>query len=157
MKITLILVGKTTDKPIEVGMDKYTKRIQRYLPFQIEVIPALKNAKKMSESEIKQKEGDLILYKTASTDHIVLLDEKGKEFTSVLFSKFIRKKMLHGMKNLVFIIGGAYGFSDAVYQRANSKIALSQMTFSHQIIRLIFLEQLYRAFTIINNEPYHHE
>jgi 23S rRNA (pseudouridine1915-N3)-methyltransferase len=157
MKITLILVGKTTDKPIEVGMDKYTKRIQRYLPFQIEVIPALKNAKKMSESEIKQKEGDLILHKTASTDHIVLLDEKGKEFTSVLFSKFIRKKMLHGMKNLVFIIGGAYGFSDAVYQRANSKIALSQMTFSHQIIRLIFLEQLYRAFTIINNEPYHHE
>ena len=157
MKITLILVGKTTDKPVELGMDKYTKRIQRYLPFYIEVIPALKNAKKMSETEIKQKEGDLIMNKIASTDHIVLLDEKGKEYTSVLFSKFIRKKMLHGMKNLVFIIGGAYGFSDAVYQRANSKIALSQMTFSHQLIRLIFLEQLYRAFTIINNEPYHHE
>ncbi len=157
MKITLILVGKTTDKPVEVGMDKYTKRIQRYLPFQLEVIPALKNAKKMSEAEIKQKEGDLILNKISSSDHIVLLDEKGKEYTSVLFSSFIKKKMIHGMKSLVFIIGGAYGFSDAVYLRAQSKLALSQMTFSHQLIRLIFLEQLYRSFTIINNEPYHHE
>ncbi|MCK5775540.1 MAG: 23S rRNA (pseudouridine(1915)-N(3))-methyltransferase RlmH [Bacteroidales bacterium] len=157
MKITLILVGKTTDKPVEVGMDKYAKRIQRYLPFQIEVIPALKNAKKMSEAEIKQKEGGLILNKISAADHIVLLDEKGKEYTSVLFSSFIKKKMIHGMKSLVFIIGGAYGFSDAVYQRANSKLALSQMTFSHQLIRLIFLEQLYRSFTIINNEPYHHE
>lgn len=157
MKITLILVGKTTDKPVEVGMDKYTKRIQRYLPFQLEVIPALKNAKKMSEVEIKQKEGDLILNKISTSDHIVLLDEKGKEYTSVLFSSFIKKKMIHGMKSLVFIIGGAYGFSDAVYSRAHSKLALSQMTFSHQLIRLIFLEQLYRSFTIINNEPYHHE
>ena len=157
MKITLILVGKTTDKPVEVGMDKYTKRIQRYLPFQIEIIPALKNAKKMSEAEIKLKEGSLILNKVSAADHIVLLDEKGKEYTSVLFSSFIKKKMIHGMKSLVFIIGGAYGFSDAVYQRANSKLALSQMTFSHQLIRLIFLEQLYRSFTIINNEPYHHE
>ncbi len=157
MKITLILVGKTTDKPVEVGMDKYSKRIQRYLPFQLEVIPALKNAKKMSEAEIKQKEGDLILNKISTSDHIVLLDEKGKEYTSVLFSSFIKKKMIHGMKSLVFIIGGAYGFSDAVYSRAHSKLALSQMTFSHQLIRLIFLEQLYRSFTIINNEPYHHE
>jgi len=157
MKITLILVGKSTDKPVEVGMDKYSKRIQRYLPFQLEVIPALKNAKKMSEAEIKQKEGDLILNKISTSDHIVLLDEKGKEYTSVLFSSFIKKKMIHGMKSLVFIIGGAYGFSDAVYQRANSKLAISQMTFSHQLIRLIFLEQLYRSFTIINNEPYHHE
>ncbi len=157
MKITLILMGKTSDKPVEVGMIKYTKRIHRYLPFQLEVIPALKNAKKMSEAEIKQKEGDLILNKISASDHIVLLDEKGKEYTSVLFSSFIKKKMLHGMKTLVFIIGGSYGFSDAVYQRAQSKLALSQMTFSHQLIRLIFLEQLYRSFTIINNEPYHHE
>jgi len=157
MKITLILVGKTTDKPVEVGMDKYVKRIQRYLPFQLDIIPALKNAKKMSEAEIKQKEGDLILNKITTTDHIVLLDEKGKEYTSVLFSSFIKKKMVHGMKSLVFVIGGAYGFSDTVYSRAQSKLALSQMTFSHQLIRLIFLEQLYRSFTIINNEPYHHE
>lgn len=157
MKITLILVGKTTDKPVEVGMDKYVKRIQRYLPFQLEIIPALKNAKKMSEAEIKQKEGDLILNKITTTDQIVLLDEKGKEYTSVLFSSFIKKKMVHGMKSLVFVIGGAYGFSDTVYSRAQSKLALSQMTFSHQLIRLIFLEQLYRSFTIINNEPYHHE
>lgn len=157
MKITLILVGKTTDKPVEVGMDKYTKRIQRYLPFQLDIIPALKNAKKMSEAEIKQKEGDLILNKVNSSDHVILLDEKGKEYTSVLFSNIIKKKMIHGTKSLVFVIGGAYGFSDAVYQKANGKMALSQMTFSHQLIRLIFLEQLYRAFTIINNEPYHHE
>ncbi len=157
MKITLILVGKTTDKPVEVGMEKYIKRIQRYIPFQLEVIPALKNTKKMSESEIKLKEGELILNKVSALDHIVLLDEKGKEFTSKQFSVFIRQKMIHGMKSLVFIIGGAYGFSDAVYHRAHSKLAISQMTFSHQLIRLIFLEQLYRAFTIINNEPYHHE
>jgi len=157
MKITLILVGKTTDKPIEAGMDKYSKRIQRYLPFQMVIIPALKNAKKMSELEIKLKEGDSILSKLSSTDYVILLDEKGKEYTSKLFSSFIKKKMIHGMKSLIFVIGGAYGFSDAVYSRAQTKLALSQMTFSHQIIRLIFLEQLYRSFTIINNEPYHHE
>ena len=157
MKITLILVGKTTDKPVELGMDKYIKRIKRYLGFHLELIPALKNTKKMSEAEIKLKEGDLILNKISGADHIVLLDEKGKEFTSKQFSDLIKQKMIYGTKSLVFIIGGAYGFSDAVYKRANSKLALSQMTFSHQLIRLIFLEQLYRSFTIINNEPYHHE
>jgi len=157
MNINLIVVGKTTDKVVILGIEKYLKRMKRYLKFQIDTIPYTKNTKNMSESEIKLKEGESILNKISSTDFVVLLDEKGKEYSSVGFSSFISKKMVQGTKRLVFIIGGAYGFSDAVYKKAHAKISLSQMTFSHQIIRLIFMEQLYRAFTIINNEPYHHE
>jgi len=157
MKVTLILVGKTTDQAVIVGLEKYLKRLKRYVHFSIEIIPALKNAKKMSEAEIKTKEGISILSKIPDSSFIVLLDEKGKEMTSIQFAEFMETKMMQSTKNLVFVVGGAYGFSPALYQKASSKIALSQMTFSHQIIRLIFLEQIYRAFTIINNEPYHHE
>jgi len=157
MKISLIYVGKTTDKAVLVGVEKYLKRMKRYISFKIEVFPGLKNTKNLSESEIKTKEGQLILNKIGTSDFLVLLDENGKEFTSVQFASFIEKKMIHGTRHLVFLIGGAYGFSEEVYNNAQYKIALSQMTFSHQIIRLIFMEQIYRAFTIINNEPYHHE
>ncbi|NOR87890.1 MAG: 23S rRNA (pseudouridine(1915)-N(3))-methyltransferase RlmH [Bacteroidales bacterium] len=156
MKIKLIFVGKTTDEAVDLGMQKYIKRLRRYTNLDIEVIPALKNTKKMNESEIKNKEGELILGKISNSDFLVLLDEKGKEYTSVSFSEFIDRKIMQGVKNLVFVVGGAYGFSELVYQKAQQKISLSQMTFSHQIIRLIFMEQLYRSFTIMKNEPYHH-
>lgn len=157
MKVTLILVGKTTDQAVILGLEKYLKRIKRYLSFSIEIIPALKNAKNRSEAEIKSKEGALILSRIPEAHFLVLLDEKGKEMTSLKFADFIESKMIQSTKNLVFVVGGAYGFSEEVYKKASLKIALSQMTFSHQIIRLIFMEQLYRAFTIINKEPYHHE
>jgi len=157
MKITLIVIGKTTDKAVLMGMEKYLKRMKRYVKFNIETLAALKNTKKMSEAEIKTKEGDMLLNQLSSGDFLVLLDENGKEYTSVAFSSFISAKQMQSVKNLVFVVGGAYGFSEAVYKRAQQKIALSQMTFSHQIIRFIFMEQIYRAYTIINNEPYHHE
>ncbi len=132
------------------------KRIQSFNNFSLQLIPDLKNTKNLSESLQKQKEGDLILSKISPADWVVLLDEKGKEFTSVGFAGQLQKHMNSGLKNLVFVIGGPYGFSDAVYQRANQKIALSQMTFSHQLVRVIFLEQLYRGLAIIHNHPYHH-
>ena len=157
MKISLIVVGKTTDKAVIMGVEKYLKRMKRYISFKTEVIPALKNTKNISEKEIKHKEGELILNKLQAGDFLVLLDENGKEYNSVSFASFIEKKMIHGTRHLVFLIGGAYGFSEAVYQKSQHKIALSQMTFSHQIIRMIFMEQIYRVFTIINKEPYHHE
>lgn len=157
MKVTLILVGKTTDQAVIMGLEKYLKRLKRYIQFSLEIIPGLKNTKNLSESEIKNREGTLILSKLPDSRFLVLLDEKGKEMTSVQFADFIESKMIQSVKNLVFVVGGAYGFSDEVYKKAASKIALSQMTFSHQIIRLIFMEQFYRAFTIINKEPYHHE
>lgn len=157
MKITLILVGKTTDDYIKTGMDKYINRLKKYVGFNIEIIPALKKTRNLSQDQIKEKEGEQILNKINATDTLVLLDEKGKEMNSVSFSNYIQKSMLQSIKNLVFVVGGAYGFSPVVYKKASSKLSISQMTFSHQIIRLIFLEQLYRAFTIVNNEPYHHE
>ncbi len=157
MKITLLFVGKTSDKNIDTGIDKYFNRLKRYIQFDIEVIPALKNTRSLSETQIKEKEGDLILSKLNTSDYVVLLDERGKELTSLKFADFIQKRMIQSSKNLVFIVGGAYGFSESVYKKASYKLSLSQMTFSHQIIRLIFMEQIYRAFTIINNEPYHHE
>lgn len=157
MKIKLLVVGKTTDEYIQAGMDNYIKRIKRYIGFDIEIIPALKNTKNLSINQIKEKEGELITGKLQSGELLILLDEKGKQMNSIDFSKMIQQQMLQGFKNVVFVIGGAYGFSQNVYQKASSKLSISQMTFSHQIIRLIFLEQLYRAFTIINNEPYHHE
>lgn len=156
MKVRLILIGKTDSKYINEGNAEYQKRLKHYLPTEIVVIPDIKNTKNLSEEQQKKKEGELILKQTKEGDFIVLLDEKGKQFSSVEFSEFVEKQMVSGLKNLVFIVGGPYGFSDDVYKKANTKISLSKMTFSHQMVRLIFLEQLYRAMTILKGEPYHH-
>ncbi len=157
MKISLLVVGKTTENILQQQIDMYLHRIQRYMSCQLEVIPALKSTKKLSKEEIKYKEGMLILNKLQPTDIVVLLDEKGKEYTSLQFAKYIDKQMQMSTKRLVFVVGGAYGFATDVYAHAHQKIALSKMTFSHQMIRLLFVEQLYRAFTIIKGEPYHHQ
>ncbi len=138
-------------------MGVYEKRIMNFTGFDKITLPALKNTKNLSEKQQKEKEGSLILDKLTSSDYVVLLDERGKEMTSQQFAGFLQKQMNTGLKNLVFVIGGPYGFSERVYQRANFKIALSQMTFSHQLVRLIFLEQLYRGLAILNNHPYHHD
>jgi len=156
MKIKLLVIGKTDDKSLQNLMQLYEKRIKGFVGFDFDIILDIKNTKKLSENQQKQKEGELLLAKLNTSDYVVLLDEKGKEFTSVKFAGFLQKQMNSGVKQLVFIIGGPYGFSQAVYQRANQKIALSQMTFSHQMVRLIFLEQLYRGYAIINHHPYHH-
>lgn len=157
MKIKLLVIGKTDEKAVNKLIDKYKKRIIGFTGFEMEIIPDLKNTKNLSEAQQKEKEGALILSKISNPDYLVLLDEKGKEFTSKNFAQFIQKQMNSGIKNLVFVIGGPYGFSEAVYKRANQKIALSQMTFSHQLVRVIFLEQLYRGLAILNNHPYHHQ
>lgn len=157
MKIELLVVGKTTQTFVRDGLDEFTQRIKRYIPFNIVVIPELKNTKSLSVSEQKQKEGELIVKSLRADDYVTLLDEKGKDFTSQGFAKYIEGKMNTLPGRLVFIIGGPYGFSEEVYARAKETITLSKMTFSHQLIRLIFAEQLYRAFTILRNEPYHHE
>lgn len=156
MKIKLIAVGKTDSKNLQLFMDDYIKRLGFYIPFEFKIIPDLKNTKSLSELQQKQKEGELILKHIEQSDELFLLDENGKTYTSVGFSSFLNKKMSSGLKQLVFVIGGPYGFSEEIYQRANGKISLSQMTFSHQMVRLFFLEQLYRGFTILKNEPYHH-
>ena len=156
MKVKLILVGKTDLKYINEGNAEYQKRLKHYLPTEIVVIPDIKNTKNLSGKQQKKKEGELILNQTKEGDFIVLLDENGKQFSSVEFSKFVEKQMVSGLKNLIFIVGGPYGFSDDVYKKVNVKISLSKMTFSHQMVRLIFLEQLYRAMTILKGEPYHH-
>lgn len=156
MKTELILVGKTTDKHFQAGIDDYVGRVGHYMPFSVVVIPELKNTKAMSQAEQKQREGELILSKVQEGDALVLLDEKGKSLRSVEFAKWLEKRQHDGRK-LVFCIGGPYGFSDAVYQRANDMVSLSPMTFSHQMVRLVFTEQLYRACTIIRGESYHHE
>lgn len=157
MDIKLVLHGKTEDAYLQEGISKFAKRLKHYISFSELLIPALKNTKKLRFQDIKQKEGELLLSKIKSTDTIVLLDEKGRSFSSVEFSNFLQKQMNQSIKSLVFVIGGPYGFSDEVYKRANHKISLSKMTFSHQMIRLLFIEQIYRAFTILNNEPYHHK
>jgi 23S rRNA (pseudouridine1915-N3)-methyltransferase len=157
MKIKLLAIGKTDDKNLMQLIDTYQKRLQHYVKFDLEIIPYLKNVKNLSEVQQKEKEGALILNKLQNTDQLVLLDDKGASFTSIEFSKYLQKKMNSGIKQLVLIIGGPYGFSDAVYQKATGKISLSKMTFSHQMIRLFVVEQLYRGFTILKNEPYHHE
>ena len=156
MKIQLIVIGKTNQHFVQQGLDEFCSRLTHYYPFEFEIIPELKNTKNLPVEQQKEKEGELILRSFQSGDYIVLLDELGKEFTSVKFAEYIEKKAHIGLKRLVFIIGGAYGFSSAVYEAAHEKIALSRMTFSHQLIRLIFIEQLYRAMTILQNEPYHH-
>jgi 23S rRNA (pseudouridine1915-N3)-methyltransferase len=157
MKITLLAIGKTEQPYLVTGIDAYCNRLKHYTSFSLEIIPALKNNKNMSELEQKQREGELLLAQMKSTDWVVLLDENGAQPTSVQFSELLQKRMLASVKNLVFVIGGPYGFSAEMYARANEKMSLSPMTFSHQMVRLIFVEQLYRAFTIIKGEPYHHK
>jgi 23S rRNA (pseudouridine1915-N3)-methyltransferase len=157
MQIKLLTVGKTDHPAIQQLIEEYTGRLTHYIRFELEVIPDLKNTKSLSELIQKEKEGDLILKKIQSSDELILLDERGKSFGSMEFSELIQKKMNSGLKQLVYVIGGPYGFSESVYQRANAKISISKMTFSHQMIRPFFIEQLYRAFTILRNEPYHHE
>ena len=157
MNIELIVVGKTDSKEVNALVENYTKRINFYNKFNITYLPDIRNSKNLSESQQKTAEGEAILRLIDDSDRVVLLDEKGSEFRSVEYAEWLQKRMNSGIRRLVFVIGGPYGFSDAVYQRANSKISLSKMTFSHQIVRAIFTEQLYRAFTILKNEPYHHE
>lgn len=157
MNIELIVVGKTDMREVEALVTMYTKRLNHYVRFAITTIADVRNTKKLSESEQKRLEGEAILKLINDSDHLMLLDEHGAEYRSIEFADMLQRRMLSGTKRLVFLIGGPYGFSDAVYQRANSKISLSKMTFSHQIVRAIFTEQLYRAFTILKNEPYHHE
>ena len=156
MKIKLLVIGKTDDKNLQVLIQKYEKRLKHYIKFDLEIIPDVKNINKISEKDQKEKEGQLLLKKIVPGDQLWLLDEKGEMFRSVEFSRFLQKKMNAGYKRLVFAVGGPYGFSQEVYSRANEKLSLSKMTFSHQMVRLFFVEQLYRAFTILRNEPYHH-
>ncbi len=156
MQVTLLCIGKTGRKFLEEGEQEYLKRLRHYLSFQVQIIPDIKQAKNLSESQIKQKEGELILEKIGTTDTLILLDERGKEFGSVEFAEYLQDQFNRGGKHLYFVVGGPYGFSDAVYERASGKISLSRMTFSHQMIRLFFIEQVYRAMTILRNEPYHH-
>ena len=156
MKIQLLLTGKTTDARLASLIDDYQQRLKHYVPFELVVIPDIKNAKSLSQDQLKTAEGEAILSRLTPAMDVLLLDEHGREFRSIEYADFLQKKMTSG-KDLALVIGGAYGFSEAVYQRANGKISLSQMTFSHQMIRLIAIEQLYRAMTILRNEPYHHE
>lgn len=156
MNIRLLAIGKTDNKELQKLIDDYAKRLSFYVKFDLEIIPDIKNVKNLSESQQKEKEGELILSKLAATDQLVLLDENGKSFSSLGFSQELQKKMNSGIKTLVFVIGGPYGFSDAIYAKANGKISLSAMTFSHQMVRLFVVEQLYRGFTILRGEPYHH-
>lgn len=156
MKLCLITVGKTVVPWVKEGLDDYAARLKHYIPFEIKEIPELKDTKALSESQIKEKEGALIL-KAAGNSEIILLDEHGKQYRSIEFAEQIRHKLAHASKDISFVIGGAYGFSPEVYSAANGKISLSPMTFNHQMVRTVFAEQLYRAFTIIKGEPYHHE
>jgi 23S rRNA (pseudouridine1915-N3)-methyltransferase len=157
MNIRLLTIGKTDNKSLQTLIDDYTKRLSFYVKFDLEIIPDIKNVKNLSETQQKEKEGELILSKITPTDHLILLDENGKTFSSVGFSDFLQKKMNAGTKTLVFVIGGPYGFSETVYQKAQGKVSLSEMTFSHQMVRLFVIEQIYRGFTILRNEPYHHQ
>ncbi len=157
MKVECWVIGKTAFSYLEEGVDTYIKRLHHYLPFEFKQLPDVKNAKNLSKQQLKQKEGDIILNALLPTDQLILLDENGKQFSSVAFSKLLEQLLMSSQKRAIFLIGGAYGFSKAVYERSNRKISLSQMTFSHQMVRLIFLEQLYRGMTILKNEPYHHE
>lgn len=156
MKITVLAVGKTDSKNLQELMAIYQKRLGHYVSFSFEIIPDIKKAKNLSEAQQKDLEGDEILKRIDTSDQLILMDEKGKMYSSEKFAAFLQKKMNSGLKHLIFVIGGPYGFSEAVYTRAQGKISLSAMTFSHQMVRLFFVEQLYRGFTILRNEPYHH-
>ncbi|MCK9208548.1 MAG: 23S rRNA (pseudouridine(1915)-N(3))-methyltransferase RlmH [Salinivirgaceae bacterium] len=157
MKTALLVIGKTDDSFIVEGINKFMLRINRYMSFDVEVIPDLRNNRNLTEQIQKEKEGELILKKIQPGDILVLLDENGQQFSSVAFSEWLNTQLVSGQKRLVFVIGGPYGFSQAVYQKASYKISLSKMTFSHQLVRLIFVEQFYRAHTILKGEPYHHQ
>lgn len=157
MKIKLLAIGKTDNQELITLIDAYQKRLKHYISFEFEIIADIKNAKSFTQSQLKEKEGQLILSKIQSGDILVLLDEKGKQYRSIEFANYLQKKMNAATKQLVIVIGGAFGFSDEVYKAAIEKISLSKMTFSHQMIRLLLIEQLYRSFTILKNEPYHHE
>ena len=156
MEIKLIAIGKTDRTELDQLINSYQKRLIHYVRFSFEIIPDIKNSKNLSEKLQKEEEGKLILSKLSNSDRLILLDENGKEMNSVGFSEFLQKLMNSGLKRLVLVIGGPYGFSDAVYKKASGKLALSKMTFSHQMVRLFIIEQLYRSFTILKNEPYHH-
>jgi len=157
MTIKLIAIGKTDSKQLQELITNYIDRLQHYIRFELCIIPDLKNVKNLSEEQQKKKEGELILKELKPNDHVIILDENGKEYTSVGFSEFLQKKMNSGCKQLVLIIGGPYGFSEDIRKKAISKISFSKMTFSHQMIRLFVVEQLYRGFSILKNEPYHHQ
>ena len=157
MNIKLLVIGKTDNKSLQSLIDDYSKRLSFYVKFDLEIISDIKNVKNLSENQQKEKEGELILSKISQIDQLILLDENGKIFSSIDFAEELQKKMNSGTKTLVFVIGGPYGFSDEVYKKASGKISLSRMTFSHQMVRLFFIEQLYRGFTILRNEPYHHQ
>lgn len=157
MNIRILAIGKTDHKALQSLIEEYSKRLSFYIKFDLEIIPDIKNVKNLSEAQQKEKEGELILAKISATDQLILLDENGQTFSSVGFSEYLQKKMNTGIKTLVFVIGGPYGFSEEVYKKAQGKISLSSMTFSHQMVRLFIIEQLYRGFTILRNEPYHHQ
>ncbi len=157
MKVCLLVIGKTDASYIKEGIAEYEKRLTRYIPYEMKVLPDVKNAKNMTEELQKEREGDMLLEQFQTGDFIVLLDERGRQYSSMEFSQFLAQKMLGGIKRLVFVVGGPYGFAEKVYQRANDKISLSKMTFSHQMVRMIFAEQIYRGMTILKGEPYHHE
>ena len=157
MEISLIVIGKTNARYLQEGIDEYIKRLKHYIPYSITVLSDIKNTKKLTEEQQKEAEGKLMLDALKPGDCLVLLDERGKEFTSVAFADYLQRKMNAGLRRLVFVIGGPYGFSQSVYDRADEKISLSKMTFSHEMIRLFFTEQIYRAMTIQRGEPYHHQ
>lgn len=156
MKITLLVVGKTTDTHIDSLIQEYLKRLTHYVPFALQVIPEIRNTKALTLEQQKQAEGELILRSISPSTKMILLDEHGQELRSIEYAEYLQRAMLSG-QDVVFVVGGPYGFSDAVYQRSNGKISLSKMTFSHQMVRLFFMEQTYRAMTILRGEPYHHE
>lgn len=155
MKVFFWVIGKTNEKYLSTGMEVYTRRLGHYLPFEMEILPDVKQAKHLSSEQLKQKEGEYLLNRLKNDDLLILLDEKGKQFDSVAFATYLDRQLQMPYRRLIFQVGGAFGFSEAVYKRANAKLALSKMTFSHQMVRLFFLEQLYRAMTILRNEPYH--
>ena len=156
MKITLIAIGKTEDKYLIDGIEKYLNRLKHYINFNLVIIPDVKNTKNLTEAQQKNKEAEAIHKQISNGDVVVLMDEKGKKYSSITFANYLNKQMIGSVQHLVFIIGGPYGFDESIYKRANATISLSDMTFSHQMVRLFFVEQLYRAFTILKNEPYHH-
>lgn len=156
MKLTLLLTGKTTNTHLQSLIDDYAKRLNHYVPFLVQIIPELKNAKSLTQEQVKEQEGQLIMKALNASQEVLLLDEHGCEFRSVEFAEYMQRKMASG-RDIVFVVGGPYGFSKAVYERADGQLSISKMTFSHQMIRLLFTEQLYRAMTILHHEPYHHE
>ena len=157
MEIKLLTIGKTDNKQLVELISNYEKRLKHYIKFSLEIIPDIKNVKNLSEKQQKEKEGTLILKKISSTDYLILLDENGKQLDSVAFANYLQKHMNSGVKQIVLVIGGPYGFSNEVYNKAHAKLSLSKMTFSHQMVRLFMVEQIYRGFTILKNEPYHHK